>query len=62
METPQRAAEILQLLFFDLLARGFYVAPRGMIALSLAVTNTQIDQFLKAVQHVIDERRQLLSQ
>lgn len=59
---PQRAAEILQLLFFDLLARGFYVAPRGMIALSLAVTNTQIDQFLKAVQHVIDERRQLLSQ
>lgn len=57
-----RAAEIMQILFFDLLTRGFYVAPRGMIALSLAVADAQITDFVESVRQVIHERRALFSQ
>lgn len=35
-----------ELLFLDLLARGFYIAPRGYLALSLAVTDTQVGSFV----------------
>ena len=38
-----------RLLFHDLLARGYYVAERGYLALSLAVTDEDLDGFVEAV-------------
>lgn len=57
----ERASEIMQTLFFDLLGHGFYLAPRGMIALSLEVSDNQISDFIAAVRRVIDGRRELFS-
>jgi glutamate-1-semialdehyde 2,1-aminomutase len=37
------AAQIKDLVFFDLIARGFYLARRGLIALSLPVTDADAD-------------------
>lgn len=37
-----------RLLFLDLLARGFYIAERGYLALSLAVTDADLDAFVEA--------------
>ena len=44
-----------ELLFHGLLERGFYMAPRGFIALSLAVNDQQIDAFLRAFDETLDE-------
>ena len=41
-----------QLLFHELLHRGFYIAQRGYLALSLAVTDEQLDGFVDAVREV----------
>lgn len=38
-----------ELLFLDLLERGFYLAPRGFIALSLEVTDADVDAAVAAV-------------
>jgi glutamate-1-semialdehyde 2,1-aminomutase len=38
-----------ELLFLDLLDRGYYIAARGYLALSLAVTDDQLDGFVAAV-------------
>jgi glutamate-1-semialdehyde 2,1-aminomutase len=38
-----------QLLFHELLVRGFYIAERGYLALSLAVTDAELDAFVEAV-------------
>ena len=38
-----------ELLFLDLLDRGYYIAGRGYLALSLAVTDDQLDGFIAAV-------------
>lgn len=38
-----------RLLFHDLLARGFYIAERGYLALSLSVTDAHLDAFVEAV-------------
>ena len=40
-----------ELLFFDAIDNGFYFARRGFIALSIEVTDRQIDQFCAFVQH-----------
>jgi glutamate-1-semialdehyde 2,1-aminomutase len=45
--------ELRQLLFFELLERGIYVAPRGFIALSLAVTDDDVDRVAGAVEDVV---------
>ena len=39
-----------RLLFHDLLARGYYVAERGYLALSLALTEQQLDGFVVAAE------------
>ena len=44
-----------ELLFHGLLARGYYIARRGFLALSLAVTDTQIDGFLAAFDDLLKE-------
>lgn len=48
--------QLRDLLFFDLLQRGYYIARRGMIALSLPVTDEDLDGFLEAVTEMVDER------
>jgi glutamate-1-semialdehyde 2,1-aminomutase len=49
-----------ELFFFDMLAVGFYLARRGMIALSLAIGPAERDAFVQAVSSFIERRRSLL--
>jgi glutamate-1-semialdehyde 2,1-aminomutase len=44
-----------RLLFHELLARGFYIAERGYLALSLAVTDADLDAFVEAVGAFAEE-------
>jgi glutamate-1-semialdehyde 2,1-aminomutase len=44
-----------ELLFLGLLERGYYIAPRGYMALSLAVTGEQLVGFLHALRGVASE-------
>lgn len=48
-----------RLLFLDLLERGIYLAERGFMALSLAVSDEDCDRLVAAVEDVIGERRAL---
>ncbi|CAN7146637.1 aspartate aminotransferase family protein [Bosea sp. LjRoot237] len=50
-----------ELVFLDLLERGFYLARRGFIALSLAVDDAATEQFLGALQDIVSERRRVLA-
>jgi glutamate-1-semialdehyde 2,1-aminomutase len=54
------AAKVRDLVFFDLIARGFYLARRGLIALSLPVTDADIDAFIAAIDDVLTVRRGIL--
>jgi glutamate-1-semialdehyde 2,1-aminomutase len=60
IETAADAAAVdplrRDLLYFDLLERGFYLARRGFIALSLAVGDDEIRRFEEAVSDVLDRR------
>lgn len=65
---PRNAAEaaagdqgMKELLFLDLLERGFYIARRGMIALSLAVGEAELAAFEDAVAEVLDLRAPLFT-
>jgi glutamate-1-semialdehyde 2,1-aminomutase len=50
-------ADLGQLLFHELIDRGFYYAPRGFIALSLALTDDDLASFVAAyvtaLEHVL---------
>ena len=46
---------LLELLFLDLLDRGYYIAARGYLALSLVLTQDQLDGFAAAVEAAITE-------
>lgn len=50
---------LLEVLFLDLLELGYYMAPRGYMALSLALTSGQLAGFLRAVQQVLSSRAAL---
>jgi len=50
---------LLELLFLDLLERGYYIAPRGYMALSLALTASQLAGFVAAVGQVLEARAAL---
>ncbi len=56
-------ARIGELVFHGLVARGHYLARRGFIALSLAVTDDDLDRFVAAFADVLDDLtgRSLLS-
>ena len=60
IERPEDKAgaddDALALLFFDLLEAGYYMARRGFIALSLALTEAQLEGFLAAVARILEER------
>jgi glutamate-1-semialdehyde 2,1-aminomutase len=47
---------LLELLFLDLLELGYYIAPRGYMALSLALTPGQLADFVRAVDKVLHTR------
>ena len=49
-----------ELLFLDLLERGFYVARRGMVALSLEVGEGEMEGFCDAVADFVEARGTLL--
>lgn len=49
-----------RLLFHELLARGFYIAERGYLALSLAVTEPDLDAFVEAAADFAEEYADLL--
>jgi glutamate-1-semialdehyde 2,1-aminomutase len=50
---------MLEVLFLDLLEHGYYMAPRGYMALSLALTPGQLNGFLRAVQQILSTRAAL---
>jgi hypothetical protein len=49
-----------ELVFLDLLERGYYMARRGFIALSLMVSDADLDGFVAAVKDVVAERADVL--
>ena len=62
--TPEQSnageARIRELLFFDLLRAGFWIARRGMIAMSLPLTDAGLDAFAAAFDEFLSVRRPLL--
>jgi glutamate-1-semialdehyde 2,1-aminomutase len=50
-----------ELFFFDMLASGFYLARRGMLALSLEIGADELDSFSGAVHQFVTDRRPLLA-
>ena len=50
-----------ELFFLDMLAAGIYLARRGMVALSLPVTEADCGRFVAAVEEFIAARRPLLA-
>jgi glutamate-1-semialdehyde 2,1-aminomutase len=46
--------KLKELLFLDLLERGYYIARRGMVALSLMVGDKECDGFVGAVEEFLD--------
>jgi glutamate-1-semialdehyde 2,1-aminomutase len=53
--------KIKDLVFFDLIARGFYLARRGLIALSLPVSDADTDAFVAAIDDLLTARRGMLT-
>ncbi len=49
-----------ELVFLDLLERGYYMARRGFIALSLTVSDADLDGFVAAIKDVVAEREDVL--
>jgi len=47
---------LLELLFLDLLERGYYIAPRGYMALSLVLTRDHLASFVRAVDEIMTTR------
>ncbi len=52
---------LLELAFLDLLEHGYYLAPRGYLALSLALSADQLAGFVRAVEQVLGDRAPLWS-
>ena len=51
---------VKELLFFDLLERGVFLARRGLIALSLPFGDAEVDEFVATLDAVVAARRELL--
>ena len=54
-------AALLDLFYFDLLARGVWFAKRGMMALSIALDDADADQFAAAVEEFCEIRAPLFT-
>ena len=55
-DLKQSDPRLQELLFLDLLEAGYYIAPRGYMALSLALTEDQLAGFVAAVQEFLGAR------
>src|SRR5262249_40632775 len=55
----ETAAKLRNLLFFDLIERGIYFAPRGFVALSLPVGDAEVDAMIAAVRDALTCREAL---
>lgn len=53
--------QMRELFFFDMLAAGIYLARRGMVALSLPVTDADCDRFVAAVDEFCAARKPVLA-
>ncbi len=60
-DVDRGSADATELFFFDLLARGFYIARRGMIVGSLVTGDAECEAFAVAVGSFLEERGELLS-
>ena len=52
---------IMELIFLDLLEKGYYIARRGFIALMLPIGDTEIEGFRNAFSAVVKARGELLN-
>jgi glutamate-1-semialdehyde 2,1-aminomutase len=59
-DAAQGNSALRDLLFFDLLARGHWLAKRGMLALSLAISDDDCDQLVASVAEFVATRGSLL--
>jgi glutamate-1-semialdehyde 2,1-aminomutase len=53
--------DLRELLFFDLVEQGIWLARRGMAAVSLAISEADYDRLVAAVEEFIVQRRSLVS-
>ncbi|MEM7207257.1 MAG: aminotransferase class III-fold pyridoxal phosphate-dependent enzyme [Pseudomonadota bacterium] len=53
---------IIELVFLDLLEKGFYIARRGFMALMLPLGDTEYQGFEQAITKVFESRRSVISQ
>jgi glutamate-1-semialdehyde 2,1-aminomutase len=61
-EPPDRRRELVKrLVFLELLDAGQWVAARGMLALSLPITDELCDQFAAALAAIVARHRELLA-
>jgi len=60
-DTARANKDLADLFFFELLAKGFWLARRGMIVLSLTNTDADCDQLSAAVESFVDQYRSLLA-
>ncbi|HEV8679388.1 MAG TPA: aminotransferase class III-fold pyridoxal phosphate-dependent enzyme [Stellaceae bacterium] len=58
-DATQGNAALLDLLYFDLLARGIWFAKRGMMALSIALDQADADKLVAAVEEFAETRAPL---
>jgi glutamate-1-semialdehyde 2,1-aminomutase len=54
-------AQLRDLFYFDMLARGVWIAKRGMIALSIALDDEDCDRFVAAVEEFAETRAPLFA-
>ena len=52
---------LLDLFYFDLVARGIWFAKRGMMALSIALDEADADRLVAAVEEFAESRRPLFA-
>src|SRR5262249_40880701 len=58
-DAAQGHAGLLELFYFDLVARGIWFAKRGMMALSIALDDTDADKLVGAVEEFAETRAPL---
>lgn len=59
-EDELRREKLHKLMHLDLIAAGIYLARRGFIALSLAITDNDVKQFLAAFEEFVQSRKSLI--
>lgn len=57
--SPESIADLRKLLHLDLLAAGIYIASRGLIALSLSITEADTSRFVAALDDFLQRRQSL---